>query len=121
MWWEKDETHGPDHLAQPALHQIAPNSRPPRRTRAHASYPPLPARPAHEAELRTALKALGIPAHKLLRHGEAPYKDLDLATADEATVIAAMAAHPILIERPVVFLGTKAALGRPPEDVLTIL
>jgi arsenate reductase len=74
-----------------------------------------------EAELRTALKALGIPAHKLLRHGDAPYKDLVLATADEATVIAAMAAHPILIERPVVFLGTKAALGRPPEDVLTIL
>lgn len=77
--------------------------------------------PPTEAELRSALKALGIPAHKLLRRGEAPYKDLALASADDDTVIAAMAAHPILIERPVVFHGAKAALGRPPEDVLTIL
>ena len=77
--------------------------------------------PPNEAEIRAALKALGIPAHKLLRRGEAPYKDLALATANEATVIAAMAAHPILIERPVVLHGTKAALGRPPEDVLTLL
>ena len=77
--------------------------------------------PPSEAELRTALTALGIPAHNLLRRGEAPYKDLALAGADEDTVIAAMAAHPILIERPVVFHGNKAALGRPPEDVLTLL
>ena len=75
--------------------------------------------PPTEAELRTALKALDLPAHKLLRHSEAPYKDL--ATADENTVIAAMANHPILIERPVVFHGQKAALGRPPENVLTLL
>jgi arsenate reductase len=32
-----------------------------------------------------------------------------------------MANHPILIERPVVFHGQKAALGRPPENVLTLL
>jgi arsenate reductase len=74
-----------------------------------------------EAEIRTALKALSLPAQKLLRRGEAPYKALALASADEAAVIAAMAAHPILIERPVVFLGTKAAIGRPPENVLDIL
>jgi arsenate reductase len=77
--------------------------------------------PPTEAEIRAALKALGILGHKLLRRGEAPYKNLALATADEATAIAAMAAHPILIERPVVFHGNKAALSRPPENVLTIL
>jgi len=77
--------------------------------------------PPTEAELRTALKALGIPAHKLLRHSEAPYKDLGLAIANDDTVIAAMAAHPVLIERPVVFHGQKAALGRPPENVLRLL
>jgi len=40
---------------------------------------------------------------------------------DKDRVIAAMAAHPILIERPVVFANGKAALGRPPEAVLDIL
>ena len=77
--------------------------------------------PPTEAELRSALKALGIPAHKFLRRGEALYKDLALASADEDTVIAAMATHTILIERPLVFHGTKAAIGRPPEKVITIL
>ena len=74
-----------------------------------------------ETEIRAALTALGLPAHQLLRRGEAPYKALSLASADDDTVIAAMAAHPILIERPVVFHGDKAALGRPPENVLDIL
>jgi len=77
--------------------------------------------PPSEAEIRTILAALGLPAQKLLRRGEAPFKDLGLASADEATVIAAMAAHPILIERPIVFHGKRAALGRPPENVLSIL
>jgi arsenate reductase len=77
--------------------------------------------PPSEAEIRTTLAALGLPAQKLLRRSEAPFKDLGLASADEATAIAAMAAHPILIERPVVFHGKRAALGGPPENVLSIL
>lgn len=77
--------------------------------------------PPSARDIRSALKALGLPAHKLLRRGEAAYKDLGLADADEATVIAAMAAHPILIERPLVLHGKRAALGRPPENVLDIL
>ena len=72
-------------------------------------------------EISTALALLNIPAAKLIRSGEAIYKELNLKTANEETLIKAMAAHPKLIERPVVITNTKAALGRPPESVLDIL
>ncbi len=75
-----------------------------------------------EAELRAALAALGTPAIGLVRRGEAAWKALGLGRdAGEAEIVAAMAAHPILIERPVVFAGNRVALGRPPEAVLTLL
>ena len=55
--------------------------------------------------------------------GEKIYKELGLALRPlgDDELIAAMAANPILIERPVVFANGKAALGRPPENVLKIL
>ncbi|MFQ5467111.1 MAG: ArsC/Spx/MgsR family protein [Kiloniellaceae bacterium] len=58
-----------------------------------------------------------------MRTKEAPYKDLHLddTSLSRAALIEAMVAHPILIERPIVVAHGKAALGRPPEDVLTIL
>lgn len=74
-----------------------------------------------EAEIRAALALLNIPASALIRTGEAIYKELGLKTADEDTLIKAMADHPKLIERPVVINNDKAALGRPPESVLDIL
>ncbi|AXS39638.1 arsenate reductase (glutaredoxin) [Breoghania sp. L-A4] len=75
-----------------------------------------------EAEIRAVLGMLGIAPRALMRTGEAVYKELGLKdVADADALIAAMAAHPILIERPVVINNGKAALGRPPEDVLTIL
>lgn len=74
-----------------------------------------------EAEIRAALAALGGPATGLLRTGEALFKELGLTTdMDEVTLIAAMAAHPALIERPLVVNGTRARLGRPPEAVLDL-
>lgn len=76
--------------------------------------------PPTEAELRAALAALGRPAAGLVRRGEALFRDLGLATAGEDRLIAAMAAHPALIERPLVLHGDKAALGRPPEAVLAL-
>jgi len=36
-------------------------------------------------------------------------------------LIAAMVAHPRIIERPIVVKGGRAALGRPPAAVLEIL
>lgn len=74
------------------------------------------------AEIRAALDSLGIPAIALMRTGEAEFRALGLSKdSDAATLIAAMAATPRLIERPVVFANGKAAIGRPPEAVLDIL
>jgi arsenate reductase len=62
-----------------------------------------------------------------MRKGEAVYKEKKLADPklDDAALIAAMVANPILIERPIVVVkdakGERAALGRPPENVLKIL
>lgn len=77
--------------------------------------------PPSETEIRRALDLLDMKASDLIRRGEAVYKDLQLADADEDTLIKAMASHPVLIERPIVFSNGKAALGRPPEAVKAIL
>ncbi len=73
--------------------------------------------------LKQILSYLEIPAHELLRKGESAYKEagLDDTNLSEDEVIAAMVAHPVLIERPVVVNNGKAVIGRPPESVLTIL
>ena len=79
--------------------------------------------PPTAAELTVLLKQLGMTARELLRTGEAEYQSLyldDQSLGDEA-LIAAMVAHPILIERPIVVANGKAAIGRPPESVLAIL
>lgn len=73
--------------------------------------------------LRALLKALGLSARQLLRSGEDAYKTLGLAdpALTEAQLADAMAAHPILIERPILVAGDRAVVGRPPEKVLEIL
>ncbi|MDE3210469.1 MAG: arsenate reductase (glutaredoxin) [Pseudomonadota bacterium] len=79
--------------------------------------------PPAAAELAGLLRQLGMPARGLLRTGEAEYRSLGLddPALDDAALIAAMVAHPILIERPIVVAHGKAAIGRPPEAVLAIL
>ena len=75
-------------------------------------------------EIRRLLGLLGLAdARALMRKGEAEYKDLglDAPGLGQEALIAAMAAHPRLIERPIVVHGDKAAIGRPPEKVLAIL
>jgi arsenate reductase len=73
--------------------------------------------------LRALLGKLGLPARALLRTGEDEYKSLDLANPalDDDALIAAMAAHPRLIERPIFVRGARAVIGRPPERVLELL
>ena len=58
-----------------------------------------------------------------MRKSEQIYKDLDLGNENKtaADLIIAMTQNPILIERPIVLSGEKAAIGRPPESVLNIL
>jgi arsenate reductase (glutaredoxin) len=79
--------------------------------------------PPDALELRDVLSKLGIGARDLLRTGEAAYKARGLADPElsDDALIAAMVADPILIERPVVIVGSRAALGRPPEAVLDLL
>jgi arsenate reductase len=79
--------------------------------------------PPTAAELSTLLQQLGMTPRQLLRQGEDDYQalGLDNPTLDDQALIAAMVAHPKLIERPIVVANGKAALGRPPEAVLAIL
>jgi arsenate reductase (glutaredoxin) len=79
--------------------------------------------PPSADELTAIIAKLGFGPRDLMRKGEAPYKDLQLddATTTEAALIEAMVEHPVLIERPIVVSGDKAAIGRPPESVLAIL
>ncbi len=68
------------------------------------------------------LEKLGISASQLVRSGEADFKEAGLnKNSSEADIVAAMAARPKLIERPIVVKGDKAALGRPPENVLELI
>ena len=76
--------------------------------------------PPSEETLRGLLKKLGISAAELIRRKE--HRALKLEeTDDEAELIRRMAAHPQIIERPIVVVGGKARIGRPPETVLEIL
>lgn len=78
--------------------------------------------PDHD-ELTDILDILGLEPRQLMRKHEAPYKDNNLDNADLSRdqLIQAMIDNPILIERPIVIKGNKAAIGRPPEKVLEIL
>ena len=79
--------------------------------------------PPSATTLKAIIKKLGIAsARDMMRLKEAPYAELGLAdVADDGALVAAMAENPILIERPIVVNGDKAAIGRPPEAVLEIL
>ncbi|MGE3772479.1 MAG: arsenate reductase (glutaredoxin) [Gammaproteobacteria bacterium] len=73
--------------------------------------------------LHGLMQALGRPPREFIRRGEAPFTELGLAAklADDEALIAAIAAHPVLLERPIVVVGRRAAIGRPPENVLALL
>jgi len=79
--------------------------------------------PPDAATLQSILDMLGIEPRELMRSNEAEYRDLNLddASLSREQLIAAMVSHPRLIQRPIVVRGDKAALGRPPEQVLGIL
>ena len=82
--------------------------------------------PPSADEIREVLRLLGFSsARQLMRTKEKEYKELGLKNVDdEDRLIAAMVEHPRLIERPVVIVedekGKRAALGRPPENVLAL-
>ena len=76
--------------------------------------------PPSEAELKDVLAKLGIEPRALARTKEKRYGELGLAQSGGEELLRAMAENPILIERPVVIRGDRAALGRPPESVTAL-
>lgn len=71
----------------------------------------------HELQQKTGAASL----RELMRSGEDEYKTLGLATADESALAAALVAHPRLLERPLLVVGERARIGRPPENLLELL
>jgi arsenate reductase (glutaredoxin) len=78
--------------------------------------------PPTRGELKTILSRLGMKPEQLVRKGEDVYKAKFAGkTLTDAQWIDAMVENPILIERPIVVRGDRAVLGRPPENVKTLL
>ncbi|HVC53653.1 MAG TPA: arsenate reductase (glutaredoxin) [Stellaceae bacterium] len=77
--------------------------------------------PYTEAQLKTLLRQMGLPAKAIVRKKEAAAAGIDPAKLSEDALIAALAKNPIAVERPIVVSGDKAALARPPEKVLSVL
>lgn len=79
--------------------------------------------PPSAAQIANLLTLLDMTPRELMRRKEPAYTEngLDAAELDDAALITAMHEHPILIERPIVVAGDRAAIGRPPENVLAIL
>ena len=81
-------------------------------------------KPPSATRLDAILKQLGKEPLEIMRVGEQIFKDLGLSKTDDRPRkewIKLMVRNPVLMERPIVVNGTKAALGRPPESVLEIL
>ncbi len=79
--------------------------------------------PPTEAALLSVVKKLGLPAKALVRFKEETAKTLGLSASDErddAEWVRILVDHPTLIERPIVITAEKAAIGRPPENVLSL-
>lgn len=79
--------------------------------------------PLSAAELELLLGMLRLEPRELMRRDEDEYSALGLADPKltRRQLVGAIAAHPRLMQRPIVVAGAKAAIGRPPEAVLAIL
>jgi arsenate reductase (glutaredoxin) len=70
------------------------------------------------AQLEDVLRRLGTDdPRSIMRTGESLYRELGLAGANREALLDALAANPSLIERPIVLVGDRAVVGRPPERV----
>ncbi len=78
--------------------------------------------PLTKAEIYSILSKLDLKPRELMRTKEEEYKALNLAKEEsEEKLIQAMVDTPKLIERPIVLIGDRAVIGRPPENVLSLL
>ena len=79
--------------------------------------------PPDAATIEELLSQLEMEPRELMRKKEKEYKELGLAddTLSRKKLIAAMASHPRLIERPIVVSDKGTVLGRPTEKILEVL
>jgi len=79
--------------------------------------------PPSKAEVEKLIDLVGGSPHDLIRDGEPEFRVLGRKKADlgKAEVARAIAAYPILLQRPIVVSGSRAAIGRPPEAILPLL
>ena len=79
--------------------------------------------PPGVAEIRAVLKEMGIGPRELLRRRGTPYDNLDLINPKwtDSELVAAMATHPMLLERPVVWTRRGTRLCRPADRLKDIL
>ena len=78
--------------------------------------------PLTSTEIASVLSMLEVTPAQVLRKRDRAFRELELTgTEAEAQLIALMAAHPTLLERPIGIVGRRAVLGRPPEKLLTLL
>ena len=80
-------------------------------------------RPLTKAKLKELIKKMGISPRELLRTSESIYKELGLAKGEfnDEEIVSLMVKHPDLIQRPIVERGNRAVLGRPVENVKSLL
>lgn len=76
-----------------------------------------------QKELKNIINYLNVSPRDILRKKEADYKEAGLNndTLSDDEVVELMTKYPKVIERPIVVNGSKAAVGRPPENVLKII
>lgn len=77
--------------------------------------------PPSLAQLATLQQQLGSGAREMVRDNEAEYAALNLAQADDAALLEAIASHPKLLQRPIVSYQGQALIGRPPELLASLL
>lgn len=79
--------------------------------------------PVGEAKLRELIAKMKIAPRQLLRTKEAAYRELGLGERElsDDEIIAALVAHPELLQRPIVERGERAVLGRPVENIRALL
>lgn len=78
--------------------------------------------PLTRSELGNLAQRLGRPAGEWVRAGEGAFAEAGLGPqSEEGALLDAMAAHPILIERPILIRGERAVVGRPSENLLELL
>ena len=78
--------------------------------------------PPSKSDIITALAALAMEVKDIVRKGESVYKSLNLsAESTNEEILNALVENPILIERPIIISGDRAVIGRPPENVKSLL